>query len=86
MNRQRVHALIPAAGRSVRFGGTTLKQYAHLLGMPVMAHSIAAVERHDEVESFSVAEVTVGAVLSTSTVTVAVLVWLTSSVVISLTV
>ena len=55
MNRQRVHALIPAAGRSVRFGGTTLKQYAHLLGMPVMAHSIAAVERHDEVESVSVA-------------------------------
>ena len=29
-----VHALIPAAGRSVRFGGTTLKQYAHLLGAP----------------------------------------------------
>ncbi len=55
MNGQRVHALIPAAGRSVRFGGTTLKQYAHLLGMPVMAHSIAAVERHDEVESVSVA-------------------------------
>jgi 2-C-methyl-D-erythritol 4-phosphate cytidylyltransferase len=55
VNRQRVHALIPAAGRSVRFGGTTLKQYAHLLGMPVMAHSIAAVERHVAVESVSVA-------------------------------
>ena len=55
MNGQRVHALIPAAGRSVRFGGTTLKQYAHLLGMPVMAHSIAAVMRHEAVESVSVA-------------------------------
>ena len=55
MNGQRVHALIPAAGRSVRFGGTTLRQYAHLLGMPVMAHSMAAVERHDAVESVSVA-------------------------------
>ena len=55
MNGQRVHALIPAAGRSVRFGGTTLKQYAHLLGMPVMAQSMAAVERHDAVESVSVA-------------------------------
>jgi 2-C-methyl-D-erythritol 4-phosphate cytidylyltransferase len=55
VNGQRVHALIPAAGCSVRFGGTTLKQYAHLLGMPVMAHSIAAVERHDAVESVSVA-------------------------------
>jgi 2-C-methyl-D-erythritol 4-phosphate cytidylyltransferase len=55
VNGQRVHALIPAAGHSVRFGGTTLKQYAHLLGLPVMAHSIAAVERHDAVESVSVA-------------------------------
>jgi 2-C-methyl-D-erythritol 4-phosphate cytidylyltransferase len=55
VNGHRVHALIPAAGCSVRFGGTTLKQYAHLLGMPVMAHSIAAVERHDAVESVSVA-------------------------------
>jgi len=55
MNRARVHALIPAAGHSVRFGGTTLKQYAHLLGMPVMAHSITAVERHEAVESVSVA-------------------------------
>jgi len=55
MNGQRVHALIPAAGHSVRFGGTTLKQYAHLLGMPVIAHSIAAVERNDAVRSVSVA-------------------------------
>ncbi len=55
MNGQRVHALIPAAGHSVRFGGTTLKQYAHLLGLPVIAHSIEAVMRHDVVESVSVA-------------------------------
>ena len=55
MNGQRVHALIPAAGQSVRFGGTTFKQYAHLLGLPVMAHSIAAVMRHDAVESVTVA-------------------------------
>ena len=55
MNGPRVHALIPAAGHSVRFGGTTLKQYAHLLGLPVMAHSIEAVMRHDAVESVSVA-------------------------------
>lgn len=51
----RVHALIPAAGRSVRFGGTTLKQYAHLLGMPVISHSIEAVMRPSEVVSISVA-------------------------------
>lgn len=50
-----VHALIPAAGHSVRFGGTTLKQYAHLLGRPVIAHSIAAVSRHPAVGAVTVA-------------------------------
>lgn len=50
-----VHALIPAAGRSVRFGGTTLKQYAHLLGIPVISHSIEAVSKHPAVASVTVA-------------------------------
>ena len=50
-----VHALIPAAGYSVRFGGTTLKQYAHLLGSPVIAHSIDAVSRHPAVGAVTVA-------------------------------
>jgi 2-C-methyl-D-erythritol 4-phosphate cytidylyltransferase len=45
----RIHALIPAAGRSVRFGGTTLKQYAYLMGAPVIAHSIEAVRKHPAV-------------------------------------
>ena len=51
----RIHALIPAAGRSVRFGGTTLKQYAHLAGIPVISHSIEAVSRHPAVASVTVA-------------------------------
>ncbi len=55
MNGRGVHALIPAAGHSVRFGGTMLKQYAHLLGMPVMTHSILAVQSHPEVSSVTVA-------------------------------
>jgi len=55
LNARNVHALIPAAGLSVRFGGTMLKQYAHLLGMPVMAHSILAVQSHPEVRSVTVA-------------------------------
>jgi len=55
MNGQSVHALIPAAGQSVRFGGTTLKQYAHLLGMPVIAHSLAAVMNHEAVRAVTVA-------------------------------
>lgn len=49
-----IHALIPAAGSSVRFGGTTLKQYAHLLGQPVIAHSIEALKRHERVASVTV--------------------------------
>lgn len=55
MNRVRIHALIPAAGLSVRFGGTTLKQYAHLLGRPVIAHSIEAVMQHPAVSDVTVA-------------------------------
>jgi len=55
VNSKSVHALIPAAGLSVRFGGTTLKQYAHLLGMPVLAHTIEAVQRHESVGSVTVA-------------------------------
>jgi 2-C-methyl-D-erythritol 4-phosphate cytidylyltransferase len=51
----RVDALIPAAGHSVRFGGTTLKQYAHVMGKPVIAHSIEAVKRHPAVVSLTVA-------------------------------
>lgn len=50
-----VHALIPAAGRSVRFGGTTLKQYAHLRGQAVIAHSIQALQRHPAIVSVTVA-------------------------------
>jgi 2-C-methyl-D-erythritol 4-phosphate cytidylyltransferase len=55
MNKPRVHALIPAAGQSVRFGGTTLKQYTHLLGEPVMAHSIQAVLKHRAINRVTVA-------------------------------
>ncbi|MGD8577954.1 MAG: 2-C-methyl-D-erythritol 4-phosphate cytidylyltransferase [Lysobacterales bacterium] len=55
MTSDRIHALIPAAGRSVRFGGTTLKQYAHLLGAPVIAHSIEAVSRNASVTAVTVA-------------------------------
>ena len=55
MTGRNVHALIPAAGLSVRFGGTMLKQYAHLLGMPVMAHTISAVQSHPAVSSVTVA-------------------------------
>lgn len=51
----RIHALIPAAGQSVRFGGTTRKQYAHLLGRPVIAHSMEALLAHPAVQALTVA-------------------------------
>lgn len=51
----RIHALIPAAGQSVRFGGMTYKQYAHLLGKAVIAHSIDAVRQHPAVHAVTVA-------------------------------
>ena len=55
MNQPRIHALIPAAGRSVRFGGTTLKQYAHLLGKPVLSHTIDILASHPRVAAVTVA-------------------------------
>jgi len=51
----RIHALLPAAGQSLRFGGTIIKQYASLLGRPVMAHSIKAVQQHPSVHAITVA-------------------------------
>lgn len=55
MSQPRIHALIPAAGRSVRFGGTTLKQYAHLLGRPVLSHTIDILASHPRVAAVTVA-------------------------------
>ena len=55
MSKPRIHALIPAAGMSVRFGGTTVKQYAHLLGKPVLAHTIEILARHPDISAVTVA-------------------------------
>ncbi|MDZ4728784.1 MAG: 2-C-methyl-D-erythritol 4-phosphate cytidylyltransferase [Xanthomonadales bacterium] len=55
MSQARIHALLPAAGQSLRFGGTIVKQYASLLGKPVMAHSIAALRQHQAVAAVTVA-------------------------------
>ncbi len=51
----RIHALLPAAGQSLRFGGTIIKQYASLLGRPVMAHSLSALQKHPSVLAITVA-------------------------------
>lgn len=55
MTAPRIRALIPAAGQSKRFGGTILKQYMHLQGKPVIAHSIEAVRSHPAVFGVTVA-------------------------------
>lgn len=55
MNEPRVQALIPAAGRSIRFGGAVPKQYCSLSGKPVMSHSIEAVGNHRLVRGVTVA-------------------------------
>ena len=54
MNRPVVHALIPAAGRGSRFGGTVLKQYLPLAGKPVLAHAIDAVNLYPEIAGVTV--------------------------------
>jgi 2-C-methyl-D-erythritol 4-phosphate cytidylyltransferase len=54
MNRPVVHALIPAAGRGSRFGGTVLKQYLPLAGKPVLAHAIEAVNLYPEISGVTV--------------------------------
>lgn len=54
MKPARIHALLPAAGQSLRFGGTIIKQYASLLGKPVIAHSMAAVLQHSAVTAVTV--------------------------------
>ena len=54
MSEASIHALIPAAGLSERFGADVPKQYAVLLDRPVLAHSIDAIRRHPAVRNVSV--------------------------------
>jgi len=49
-----VHALIPAAGRGERFGGSVLKQYLPIAGKPVLSHAIEAVNLYPEVSGLTV--------------------------------
>lgn len=47
-------ALIAAAGTSVRFGGGLPKQYAPIAGLPLLAHTIAALNRSIVLEAIFV--------------------------------
>ena len=54
MSSDKVHALIPAAGRGTRYGGDMLKQYLPILGKAVIVHSIRAFKFHPLVSSVTV--------------------------------
>lgn len=46
----RIWAVVPAAGRGTRFGGELPKQYLVVDGLPLIAHTLAALLAHDAVE------------------------------------
>ncbi len=54
MSRGGVHALVPAAGIGLRFGGERPKQYIEIAGKPVLAHAIEAVRRDSRVTGVTV--------------------------------
>jgi 2-C-methyl-D-erythritol 4-phosphate cytidylyltransferase len=46
----RVVAIIPAAGEGRRMGGTVEKQFLHLQGIPVLAHTLGVFDKSPEVD------------------------------------
>ncbi len=54
MSAVQVHALIPAAGRGSRFGGSVLKQYLPVAGKAVIVHAIRAFQFHPLISSITV--------------------------------
>ena len=54
MSTVKVHALIPAAGRGLRFGGAVLKQYLPVCGKAVLAHSIRVFQFHPMITGITV--------------------------------
>ena len=48
-------AIVPAAGRGLRFGGGTPKQYQQVLGLTVIEHSLRALLGHPEIDAVMVA-------------------------------
>jgi len=54
VNTGKVHALIPAAGRGTRYGGTVLKQYLPVCGQAVLAHAIRAFQFHPMISGITV--------------------------------
>jgi 2-C-methyl-D-erythritol 4-phosphate cytidylyltransferase len=54
MGTEKVHALIPAAGTGIRYGGAVLKQYLPIRGRSVLAHSISLFQFHPMITGITV--------------------------------
>ena len=54
MARPRVRALVAAAGRGSRFGGSRPKQYLRLAGKPLIRHALERLARHPHIDSILV--------------------------------
>jgi 2-C-methyl-D-erythritol 4-phosphate cytidylyltransferase len=52
----RVVAIIPAAGDGRRMGGTVEKQFLHLQGIPVLAHTLGVFEKSPDVDGVVVVD------------------------------
>lgn len=50
MNSNHVAAIIVAAGKGIRFGGTVRKQFLELAGRPILYHSILPFQQSDLIE------------------------------------
>ena len=50
-----IYALVLAAGRGARFGGTLPKQYLPLAGQSVLRHAVTAFLAHEQVAGVQVA-------------------------------
>ena len=54
MTKPVVHALIPAAGRGERFGGSVLKQYLFIAGKPILSHAIDVLRLDPKISGITV--------------------------------
>ena len=54
LDNPRIHALIPAAGRSNRYGGAIMKQYLPICGKAVLAHTISLFQFHPMISGITV--------------------------------
>ena len=50
-NREKLWAVVPAAGQGRRVGGAVPKQYREIAGMPVLAHTLKRLAAVQEIDA-----------------------------------